>query len=202
MMLFSLAACKDEFKRYQASAKRQLENYAVAKGRQNYSENKWLMIEGLVEVGKSYIDRSRDKEEADFTLYRFKRFIDAVMTKEQENGLIDFPWVTWSGAESSFPGYPIEMTYPDENVIFECSVDEGYFVFPEQKNVIAKTGDIICWRPYLGGSITDLTERALVDITLRIDDKIIAHTVVEIIRLDFSIVYVATILETTFFNES
>lgn len=79
VMLFSLAACKgNELAEYKAQAKADLEAYAESKGQENYSEDNWAAILGLVEDGKAAVDAAENKTAVDNAVSTAKEEINAI----------------------------------------------------------------------------------------------------------------------------
>jgi hypothetical protein len=83
----------------------------------------------------------------------------------------------------SVPGIPaenaIKFEYSDSSAVFECSVDNGQFAFAQNspKNLFVLPGDAVYWQPDPGGE----TERAFVEIVLRINDNITGYAAIIIV---------------------
>lgn len=86
---------------------------------------------------------------------------------------------------SGVPNNAIELNHADENVEFECAVDNGHFNFFAYDGrsgfdtisvncLTAKSGDKIYWRHTLN------VEQAFVTITVKAEDSIIGYAVIKI----------------------
>ncbi|HCC36231.1 MAG TPA: hypothetical protein DEQ14_00665 [Treponema sp.] len=98
----------------------------------------------------------------------------------------------WNPAFSYNPN-SILMKYSDENVLFNCSVDNGYFIktvsHDASKHVSLRSGDEIFWRP-------EGVEYAYVEIALEFEKNIVGYAVIEVIR------YSPRVLESVVFRKA
>ena len=74
---------KEQLLTYKAQAKTELENYAVAKGEENYNEVAWGEINSIVESTKTEIDAVLAKNLVDEKVTIAKERIDGMLTNEQ-----------------------------------------------------------------------------------------------------------------------
>ncbi len=98
----------------------------------------------------------------------------------------------WNPAFSYNPN-SILMKYSDENVLFNCSVDNGYFIktvsHDASKHVSLRSGDEIFWRP-------EGVEYAYIEIALEFEKNIVGYAVIEVIR------YSPRVLESVVFRKA
>jgi hypothetical protein len=86
------------------------------------------------------------------------------------------------------------MKYPDENVVFNCTVDNGRFYYKkpspppgpnipsiEAKNISAQSGHVVNWMEHEieGPSAT----HAFIEIVLKLEENIIGYVVIEAYRV-------------------
>ena len=135
--------------------------------------------------------------------------VTVIAVVEEEAELFDLDYWWWT---SGVPQNWIEMKHPDENVVFNCSVDNGYFQLyfyngnivsygeaVSTKNINLHSGDIIHWYGYeIGGG--NPTENAIIEIVLNLDENIMGYVVIEAYRNYDSIPhYSANILKSVLF---
>ena len=72
----------------------------------------------------------------------------------------------------------ITIIHPDENVVFDCTVDNGNFLYWEYvKNVSARSGDGLLWMDR--GPDFDVNH-AIIEIILKLDAQIVGYVVIEV----------------------
>jgi len=102
---------------------------------------------------------------------------------------------------SGIPNNAIVVKHDDENVTFECIVDQGQFwVYDLQqysKHVKLKPNNTIYWHGWENGS-DEIIQHAFVDIILKVEDNIIGYAVIEIIPTT-PLAYMASVLKSAFF---
>ncbi|MCL2798636.1 MAG: leucine-rich repeat domain-containing protein [Firmicutes bacterium] len=138
VVMFSLAACVqgDELAKHKATAKAELENYAVAKGEDNYSVEKWAEVLGFVADGKAAIDAATDKPGVDSAVATAKGNVDGVLTTAQENAIALAEYKT--GAKLELEAYAADRReyYTAENwAIVEGLVADGKTAIDTTVNV-------------------------------------------------------------------
>jgi len=113
----------------------------------------------------------------------FEVTVPAIVFEEEEAELVE---LTGSMGLSSTWSESIRMKYMDENVVFVCSVDNGYFNFPADaggergKIVNARTGIRIGWIPRELDSSTSVILQAFAEIVLKLEKNIIGYAVIDI----------------------
>ncbi len=104
------------------------------------------------------------------------------IVEEKYEKMIGFPIDYYCVAMSSVPGLPIIFKYPDNEVIFECTINKGSFKYDKKiTSVIAKVDEKIFWCP---GNIKEFTEQAYIDIILKKNGSIVGYAVIEIVKKD------------------
>lgn len=91
------------------------------------------------------------------------------------------------GYNSDVSANRVEMTYPDKNFVFNCTVDNGHFRSKPDLNVPTKNasvnyGDIIYWRVYEiepDGTALGNIDHSFIEIVLKFEEHIIGYVVVE-----------------------
>ena len=111
ILLFSFASCiklpsgqNSELAEYKTTKKTELQEYANAKGKSNYSESGWIAICKAVTDGKEVIDAAKNKPAVDTAFNGAKDAIDEVEKEvdKVENieftlvlGRMDYGWATY-----------------------------------------------------------------------------------------------------------
>jgi hypothetical protein len=95
--------------------------------------------------------------------------------------MVKIPRSIWNLAVSSPQGM-IELKHPEENAVFECAAEKGFFSDGkdiqkdrDQQEIIVKPGGTILWHPSF-----KYPEQDFVNIILKIEDKIIGYAVIGI----------------------
>lgn len=85
-MLFSLVACnaEKELVNYKSDQKTEIQNYAGAKGEDNYSADNWIILNEFITTGNTAIDAAEDKPAVDIAVFETKLAIDGVAPKESD----------------------------------------------------------------------------------------------------------------------
>jgi len=170
---------------YKITAKITLETYAKKKGEENYITENWTIIGGFVTDGKAAIDAAADKAGVNSALHTTKEDIDNVL-KEGEVRIIEveiddmIELHTWYPT-SGIPNNVIVVKYSDENAVFECTVDNGqlWLFGPYWEKILnVKPNNSFRWMAEKGNA-----EQAFIDIILRMDNKIIGYSVIEVYGL-------------------
>jgi hypothetical protein len=101
--------------------------------------------------------------------------------------------------------YQITMKQLDENVVFNCGVDNGYFLpfFAEPvetRNLSAHSGDSMLWMNYktkFNGQI----EHDFIEVVIKSEENIIGYAVIEINRVKQHSYYNAVVLKSVLFPQ-
>jgi len=127
------------------------------------------------EIYKKYYAYSGTEKEwlDDLINGRLKTEGQDIFEVEPEDMIVLHTWFFTSG----IPNNAINVNYPDEAAVFECTVDKGHFGYEQNapQSLTAKPGDTFYWQEF-GGNI----EQAFVEIILKIDDNIIGYAIIEI----------------------
>ena len=87
MSVFLSAGCgKKEvsLEKYKTLAKVELQKYATALGKKNYTAENWAEIESVVAQGKAYIDEAEEKKVVDWMLKRLKSTVYSIKKIEHD----------------------------------------------------------------------------------------------------------------------
>lgn len=100
-----------------------------------------------------------------------------VITQEEKFVMIEdktiFSFWNSLGNTSAFYGNPFSVTYDDDDVLFYCKVDNGYFNnTAELKEIVVKNGDEFEWYPY------NIEQNNFFEAVFVKDDNIVGYAVV------------------------
>lgn len=97
----------------------------------------------------------------------------------------------------------ILLKYQEENVVFDCSVDNGYLLGASSitKALSVASNNTIYWEPYNPASSLPASayERDFIEIIVKNDGNIIGYAVIEIVQKDTHFNYTASISKSVLF---
>ena len=178
---------------YKKDAKANLTAYVETLNPDDYSYYNWKAIIDIADIGRENIDKAIDKQGVDTALAAAKEEIDMVSKEEKPTELaiveeeVEIVELEEAGL-SSARGWVITIKHLDENIIFNCTVDDGRFIqVPgysieglHGKNVTVHSGDRFIWinRGEMGTD-KDWFQHAFVEIVLTLEQNIIGYVILE-----------------------
>lgn len=119
------------------------------------------------------------------------------IVEEKYEEMIEFPLEYYSFAMSSVPGVPIVLKHPDNEVIFQCTINKGSFEYYKQTaSTTAEVGEKIFWCPE---STKESTKHAYIDIVVKKDINIVGYMVIEVIKKEETYAFVPKLLKASSF---
>lgn len=103
----------------------------------------------------------------------------------ETDNMIKIPRPTWNAAVSSIQGM-IELKHPEENAVFECEVEKGYFFNLQTQQLklqrrTEKPGSTIYWHP--SQNKQPIPDKDFINIVLKIEGEIIGYAVIGVNRI-------------------
>ena len=182
IMIFALAACDFvDIDQYKATAQESLDAYVVEKDASDYTAENWARLSECVQAGKTAIDEATSKQDVDKALSDAQNDIDDIP-------IIAFDMVEFVNWESSkvATNNRIKLNNIRDDVIYECSVDEGELIYGEEKGktLTVNPGETIQWFPTKFGDF-DAEEYAFMELRMKSGEEVVGYALIEIYRIDF-----------------
>jgi len=175
---------------YKKDAKANLTAYVETLNPDDYSYYNWKAIIDIADIGKENIDMAIDKQGVDSALAAAKEEIDMIdkdpfnLTEyiEEEAELVE-----WTGGpSSSFRTLYFRRKNTNENIIFNCAVDNGVLgtddILKYGKNISIISSEILLWanREIEEDGTYKHFNNAFIEIILTQEENYIGYVVIEV----------------------